>query len=106
MEFIALFLPAVITVCVRYKRNAGQIWNWFVYVKEYAVALLVNVIVTQGVIVYVLGATGEGTSDFERFAFTTKYLVIACFLAFVFPYIWEALTKAVSVSVDIDKDRG
>lgn len=105
MEFIALFIPAIITVSVRYRRNAGELWKWFWYVREYAVALLVNVIFTQGVIVYVLGATGEGTSDFERFAFSTKYLVIACFLAFVLPYIWEALTKAVSVSVDVDKDK-
>lgn len=105
MEFIALFIPALITVSVRYRRNKGEMWKWFDYVKEYGVALLVNVIFTQAVIVYVLGATGEGTLDFERFAFSTKYLVIACFLAFVLPYVWEALTKAISVSVEVDRDK-
>lgn len=106
MEFIALFMPAIITVSVRYRRNAGEMWNWFGYIKEYGIALLVNVVMTQAVVVYVLGATGESVSDFERFAFSTKYLVIACFLAFVLPYVWEALTKAISVSVDVDKDKG
>lgn len=104
MEFIALFLPAIVTVSIRYKRNNGQLWTWFEYVKEYAQSVLINVILSQCVVVYVLGATGEEISDFARFAFSTKYLIIACALAFAVPYIWEALAKAVAISVNISTD--
>lgn len=103
MELISLLMPAVITVSVRHKRNNGVLWKWFDYVKEYVLSVLANVAATQIIVVYVIRATGVGTQDFERFAFSAKYLVIACFLAFVFPYIWEALSKAVSVSVDVER---
>lgn len=103
MEFIALFAPAVITMAIRYKKKNGKEWEWFLYVKEYVAALLVNVWSTQAVVTYVLGATGEESGDFVRFAFMTKYLLIACVLAFIMPYIWEALTKALSVSVHMEE---
>ena len=102
MEFIALFMPAVITMAVRYNRNHGKTWEWFRYVMEYVIALLINVLSTQAVITYVLRATGEESGDFVRFAFMTKYLMISCALAFIYPYIWEALMKAISVSVQME----
>lgn len=103
MEFIALFTPAVITMSVRYRRNNGKTWEWFQYVKEYIIALFINVLTTQAVITYVLGATGEESGDFARFAFMTKYLIIAGILAFIMPYIGEAFNKAVSVSVTFEE---
>lgn len=103
MEFIALFAPAVITMSVRYRKNNGKAWEWFEYIKEYITALLVNVWSTQAVIIYVLRATGEESGDFVRFAFMTKYLLIACALAFITPYIWGALAKALSVSVQFEE---
>lgn len=105
MEFIALFAPAVITMSVRYTRNNGKTWEWFRYVEEYVIALIINVLTTQAVITYVLRATGEESGDFVRFVFMTKYLFIAGVLAFVMPYIWEAFAKAVSVSVTF-QERG
>lgn len=103
MEWIALLVPAVITMSVRYVRKNGKTWEWFRYVMEYAIALFVNVLTTQVVITYVLGATGEESGDFVRFAFMTKYLMIAGILAFIMPYIWEALMKAISVSVRMEE---
>lgn len=55
MKLIALFVPAIITISIRYRRNDGKGWNWFVYLKEYAYALLTNVFLTQAVISYGLG---------------------------------------------------
>lgn len=103
MEFIALFIPAVITMSVRYVRNNGKTWEWFRYVMEYVIALFVNVLTTQAVITYVFRATGEESGDFVRFAFMTKYLMIAGALGFIMPYIWEALMKAISVSVRLEE---
>lgn len=103
MELIALFVPAVITMSVRYVRNNGKSWEWFRYIMEYGIALFVNVLTTQSVIVYVLRATGEESGDFARFAFLVKYLVIAGVLAFIMPYIWEGLMKAISVSVRLEE---
>ena len=42
MEFIALFIPALITVSVRYRRNKGEMWKWFDYVKEYLPFIFIN----------------------------------------------------------------
>lgn len=103
MEFIALFAPAVITMSIRYSHNNGKPWEWFRYVREYTTALLINVWSTQAVIIYVLRATGEESGDFVRFVFITKYLLIACALAFVTAYVWEALAKALSVSVRFEE---
>ena len=103
MEFIALFTPAVITMSVRYRRMNGKSWEWFRYVREYVIALIMNVLTTQIVITYVLGATGEESGDFVRFAFMTKYLLIASVLAVVMPYIWEAFTKALTVTVQFEE---
>ena len=101
MKIIALFLPAVLTVAVYHKRNNGCTWDWFKYITEYALAILVNTFITQSVITYLFGFDGVDSTAFESFPFFTKYIAIAFALAVLFPYIRELVSKAFSVSFEI-----
>lgn len=103
MKIIALFAPAIITMAIRFKKNGGEAWGWFDYVKEYLQALLFNVIVTESIITYVLGASGEESIAFERFSFFTKYMWIACAIAYITPCFWSALNKAFAISCEVCK---
>lgn len=101
MRVIALFLPAVISLAIRYSRCGGTDWKVFVYIKEYVYALLFNVFAAQSLITYILGAEGVSIEAFDSFPFFTKYIFIACVLAFLFPYAQEFIGKYAGVSFGI-----
>ena len=101
MKLIALFLPAVITLGIRRDRSKGKEWKLYDYIKEYVISVLINVFMTQSVISYVLGLGGVDSTAFESFPFFTKYIFIACVLAFLIAYIREILNKYITVSFEI-----
>ncbi|MBD5505071.1 MAG: hypothetical protein HDR09_15405 [Lachnospiraceae bacterium] len=102
MSFIALFLPACISLIIRHKRNDKLKWSVPESIIEYAILVLVNVLVSQCVIVYVLGIGGVDMSAFQSFPFFTKYLVISMALAWLTPYLEEIGRKYISVSFKVE----
>lgn len=105
MKIIALYLPAVISVAIRYQRGNKRKWEVIDYIREYAIAVIVNTVLTQFIVQYLLSSDEIiDISAFERFFFYTKYMVIACILAFILPYVWEVLNKLVSVSFKVGEN--
>ena len=102
MSFIALFLPACISLIVRHKRNDALKWSVPESIIEYAILVLVNVLVSQSVIVYVLGIGGVDMSAFESLPFFTKYLAISIVLAWLTPYLEEIGRKYIGVSFKVE----
>ena len=101
MSSIALFMPAVISVEVWHRRNKGIEWKWYDYIKEYAIALLINTFLAQAVITYLLGLDGVDITAFSTFPFFTKYVAIATVLAVLVPYIREIIGKYFSISFEV-----
>ena len=101
MRMIALFMPAVITLSIRYRRNEGREWGWFRFIQEYVTAVLFNVFATQSVITYLLGMGGVDIEAFDSFPFFTKYLFIACVFAFLFAYMVEIIKKYIHISFEV-----
>lgn len=102
MRIIALYLPALITVAIRYQRNSKNKWAIFDYVREYGIAVIGNTVLTQFIIQYLLNSDEViDITAFDRFYFFTKYMIIACVIAFVLPYICEVIRKYVSVSFKV-----
>lgn len=102
MSFIALFLPACISLIIRHKRNDRLKWSVPESIIEYAVLVLVNVLVSQCIVIYVLGIDGVDVSAFQSFPFFTKYLVISMVTAWLTPYLEEIVRKNISVSFKVE----
>lgn len=102
MSFIALFLPACISLAIRHRRNSKLKWSVPESIIEYAVLVLVNVLLSQCIVVYVLGGGGVEASAFQSMPFMTKYLVIAIILAWLLPYLEEIVRKYIDISFKIE----
>lgn len=103
MRYIALFFPAILSVGISYRRNNGEKWLWFDYVREYVGAVICNALVAGFVISYVLGLGAVNIEAFDSFPFFTKYLLIAIVLATLFPHIRDVIKANISISYEIDK---
>lgn len=103
MSFIALFLPAGISLMIRHKRNQELKWKIPESILEYVVLVLVNVLLSQCIIVYLLGIHEVDMSAFQSFPFFTKYLVIAMLIAWLVPYVEEIGRKYIEVSFLVEK---
>lgn len=103
MSFIALFLPACISMIIRHKRNKELKLNLPESILEYAVLVMVNVLISQSVIVYVLRIGEVDISAFHSFPFFTKYLVISMIIAWITPYLEEIVRKYFEVSFSVEK---
>lgn len=101
MKWIAVFLPSIITITIRYKRSNGDRWKILRYISEYFIAVICNVVITQSTVQYFLSDGVIDTKAFERFTFFTKYMIIACVLAFIIPYIYEIISKYIHVSIKV-----
>lgn len=102
MSFIALFLPACISLIIRHKRNDSLKWSVPESIIEYAILVLINVLISQCVIVYVLGIGGVDMTAFQSMPFFTKYLVISIVIAWITPYLEEIGRKYISVSFKVE----
>lgn len=105
MSFIALFLPACISLIIRHKRNDRLKWSVPESIIEYAILVLINVLASQSVIEYVLLIDGVEMSAFQSFPFFTKYLLIAMLIAWLTPYIEEIVRKCISVSFKVENPK-
>lgn len=102
MSFIALFFPASISMLIRNRRK-GRKTDLVEVILEYAVLVLINVLVTISIIVYALGMSGIDIQVFNSFPFFTKYILIACGVAWLTPYAEEVLCKFVGVSFTVEE---
>ncbi len=101
MSFIALFLPAGISLMIRHKRNQELKWRIPESILEYVVLVLINVLLSQCIIVYLLGIHEVDMSAFQSFPFFTKYLVIAMLIGWLMPYVEEIGRKYVEISFSV-----
>ncbi|MDE7130558.1 MAG: hypothetical protein K2O65_02005 [Lachnospiraceae bacterium] len=105
MSFIALFFPACISLVIRHKRNDRLEWGVPESIIEYAILVLINVLVSQCIVIYVLGIDGVDMSAFQSFPFFTKYLVISMTIAWLTPYLEEIGRKYISVSFKVESSK-
>ncbi len=103
MSFIALFLPAGISLMIRHKRNQELKWRIPESILEYAVLVLINVLFCQCIIVYLLGVHEVDMSALQRFPFFTKYLIIAMITAWLVPYVEEIGRKYFGISFLVEE---
>ncbi|MDE5865159.1 MAG: hypothetical protein K2H31_00950 [Lachnospiraceae bacterium] len=103
MSFIALFLPACISIMIRHKRNKELKWSLPESILEYAVLVMINVLISQCIVVYIFRISEVGMSSFHSFPFFTKYLAISMIIAWVMPYLVEIVRKYFEVSFSVEK---
>ncbi len=102
MSFIALFLPASISMMIRHKRNRNLKWSIPESIMEYAILVMANELISQCIVVYVLGIGQVDMTAFQSFPFFTKYLVISMSIAWLTPYIEEIVRKYINVSFSVE----
>lgn len=105
MSFIALFLPSCISLIIRHKRNDRLKWSVPESIIEYAILVLINILLSQCVIVYILGIGEIDISAFQSFSFFTKYLLISMALAWLTPYLEEIRRKYISISFNVESSK-
>lgn len=105
MSFIALFLPACISLIIRHKRNRELKWGIPESILEYAVWVMINVLVSQCIIVYVFRIGEVDISALNSFPFFTKYLVISIVIAWIMPYLEEIGRKYIGISFVVERTK-
>lgn len=102
MSFIALFLPACLSLIIRHKRNKELGWSMPESILEYAVLVIFNVLLSESIIVYVLRVEAVDVTAFQSFPFFTKYMVISLLIAWLMPYVEEIGRKYIQISFSVD----
>lgn len=102
MSFIALFMPASISMLIRHRRKKED-YSFPKSLMEYAVLVMSNVLLSQIVVVYLLRITEVDMTAFRSFPFFTKYMFIAIIIAWLTPYIEEIFCKYVGISFTVEK---
>lgn len=64
---------------------------------------MVNVLMTAGIITYVLNVSDVMVVSLDSFSFYTKYTAIAIVVAVITPYIQEIVKKYVEVAFTVRK---
>lgn len=103
MSFIALFLPACISMVIRHKRSKKEGWHMPEALLEYGILVLINVFLSTVIIVYGLRISEVNMEAFLSFPFFTKYLFISIFLACILPYVEEFIRKYINISFEVKR---
>lgn len=101
MSFIALFMPACISMLIRHRRK-----NETYSVKsilEYATLVIANTWISQIIVVYILGIKEVDMTAFQSFPFFTKYMLISVLTACLLPYAEEILCKYIGISFTVEQ---
>lgn len=93
MIFIALFLPALITMTIRRKRNIDCHKDWISTLLEYGRAVLFCNLILMIVITYLFKMQGVQASAFNSFPFFIKYVIMAVVYSALIPYVEEIAAK-------------
>ena len=103
MRLIALFIPAIISLGITYRKNREKKWKFFDFIYEYAISLVSNVLLTESLISYVFQLGSVNIDAFDSFPFFTKYMVFALLFALGMPNIRYIVKTNISLSLDIVK---
>lgn len=102
MEFVAVFLPACISMSILYRRNGNKsitgslLYDIFKYVEWVIGINLINLFL----ICVVLRRTEIYSSAFDKLSVSMAYTSIACFWAILLPYVFETVRKFFSITFD------
>lgn len=100
MKLIALFIPAIISLGIKYRKNREKKWGYFDFIYEYAVSVICNVLLTESLISYVLRLGSVNIDAFDSFSFFTKYMIFALLFAVGMPNIRYILKTNISISLE------
>lgn len=102
MKFIGLFMPAIVSLMIRNRNNEKEDWRMPQVFFRYGIYVLVNVWLTEGIIIYVLGLSGVIEEALTSFPFFLKYTLIALAMAVVVPYVEEIIRKYISIGLTVE----
>lgn len=102
MFFIAVLFPAVISVYIIHLRNSELKYKSIKTLFEYAICILINVLLASLVVCVLLGGDVRADS-FQSVRFFVKYTGIAVVLAVIVPYIWEVIKTYIRVELVIEE---
>ena len=68
MRLIALFIPAIISLGITYRKNREKKWKFFDFIYEYAISLVSNVLLTESLISYVFQLGSVNIEAFDTFS--------------------------------------
>lgn len=102
MSFVAIFLPACISMSIMFKRNKFKSLTGYVFydVLMYAKWVLGLNVLNLFLICIVLGRSDFYTNSLDKFNFSLFYMSIECVFAYILPYFFEIVRKYISVEFD------
>lgn len=101
MKLIALFFPAIISVCIYCKRQSIALECRLNLLVRYMIYIMIISLCSCFSIVYVLKKTPV-MAELEIFEFFTKYMLIALIFSCIIPYLEEILKKYISVKFHVE----
>lgn len=105
MTVIGLFFPSFVSVAIYMKLSKDALCRWQTLIIRYGVYVLLDTLITQIVITYLLGISQVMESALTSFPFFVKYVLIALIWAVVLPFVEEMLKKYIKVSIKISADK-
>lgn len=105
MIVIGLFFPSFVAVALYMKLSKDALCRWQTLIIRYGVYVLLNTLITQTVITYVLGISQVAESALTSFPFFVKYVLIALIWAIAMPFMEELLKKYIKVSINFTIDK-
>ncbi len=105
MTAIGLFFPSFVSMAFYMKLSKDAVCRWQTFIIRYGVYVLLNTLITQISITYLLGISDVTESALKSFPFFIKYVLIALVFAVVLPFLQEMLKKYLSVSIKISTDK-
>ncbi len=99
MTIVGIFIPGMVSVWIKHKRNAECIWNTPKVLFEYGIYVLINVFLTGCMITYALGMPDVTSDALNSFPFFTKYILIAVVMAVLVPYVEEIIKKYFQITL-------
>lgn len=102
MEIISIFFPTILSFHIHVKRaGISKVELWY-FIRVYGLYALVQNFITWIIVDYGLGIV-VNEDAFTSMQFDIKYLSIAVIVSFCLPYIWELISKYISVHVEIEE---
>lgn len=105
MTVIGLFFPSFVSVAIYMKLSKDALCRWQTLIIRYGVYVLLDTLITQIDITYLLGISQVMESALTSFPFFVKYVLIALIWAVVLPFVEEMLKKYIKVSIKISADK-
>lgn len=102
MKFIGLFMPAIVSLMIRNRKQTKADWRMPQVFFQYGIYVLLNVWLTECIITYGLGLSDVIEDALTSFPFFTKYTLIALVMAVVVPYAEEIVRKYVSIRLTVE----